>query len=122
MKVLVTGSNGFVGRNLISNLSLNKEIEVYEYDHNSTFEELDKYTSDCEFVFHLAGVNRPKNPKEFMEGNFGFTSTLLDYLKKHKNKCPIMISSSIQAELDNDYGKSKKAGEDLIFKYGKEKD
>ena len=109
MKVLVTGSNGFVGRNLISNLSLNKEIEVYEYDRNSTFEELDKYTSDCEFVFHLAGVNRPKNPKEFMEGNFGLTSTLLDYLKKHKNKCPIMISSSIQAELDNDYGKSKKA-------------
>ena len=119
MKVLVTGSNGFVGRNLISNLSLNKEIEVYEYDRNSTFEELDKYTSDCEFIFHLAGVNRPKNPKEFMEGNFGFTSTLLDYLKKHKNKCPIMISSSIQAELDNDYGKSKKAGEDLIFEYGK---
>ncbi len=119
MKVLVTGSNGFVGRNLISNLSLNKEIEIYKYDRDSTPEELEEYTKNCEFVFHLAGVNRPEDPKEFMEGNFGFTSTLLDSLKKHKNKCPIMISSSIQAALDNDYGKSKKAGEDLIFEYGK---
>ena len=120
MKVLITGSNGFVGKNLISNLSLNKEIEIYKYDKESTLEELDKYTKDCDFIYHLAGVNRPEKPEEFMEGNFGFTSTLLDYLKKNNNKCPIMISSSIQAELDNDYGKSKKAGEDLIFNYGKE--
>lgn len=120
MKVLVTGSNGFIGKNLISNLSLNKEIEIYKYDKNSTEKELEKYTKDCDFVFHLAGVNRPEKVEEFMEGNFGFTSTLLDYLKKNKNKAPIMISSSIQAELDNDYGKSKKAGEDLILKYGKD--
>ena len=120
MKVLITGSNGFVGKNLISNLSLNKDIEIYAFDRDNTLDELDKYTKDCDFVYHLAGVNRPKDPKEFMEGNFGFTTTLLDYLKKNNNKCPIMISSSIQAELDNDYGKSKKAGEDLIFKYGKD--
>lgn len=120
MKILVTGSNGFVGKNLISNLSLNKDIEIYRYDKDNTLEDLDKYTKDCEFVYHLAGVNRPQDPKEFMEGNFGFTTVLLDYLNKNNNKCPIMISSSIQAELDNDYGKSKKAGEDLILNYGKE--
>ena len=120
MKILVTGSNGFVGRNLISNLSLNKEVEIYKYDRESTLEELDKYTKDCDFVYHLAGVNRPQNPKEFMKENFGFTTTLLDSLKRNKNKCPIMISSSIQAKLNNDYGKSKKAGEDLMFDYGKE--
>ena len=120
MKVLVTGANGFVGRNLISNLRLNKEIEIFSYDKESTIEELDKYTKECDFVYHLAGVNRPEKPEEFMEGNFGFTSTLLDKLKENNNKCPIMISSSIQAELDNDYGKSKKAGEDLIIEYGKE--
>lgn len=122
MKVLITGANGFVGRNLVSNLSLNKEIEIYKFDKDNTEEELDKFTKDCEFVFHLAGVNRPQNQEEFMEGNFGFTSTLLEYLKKNKNKSPIMISSSIQAELDNEYGKSKKAGEDLIFQYGKDND
>ena len=122
MKVLITGANGFVGKNLISNLSLDKEIEIHKYDKDNTLEELDNYTKNCEFVYHLAGVNRPQDPKEFMEGNFGFTSTLLDYLKKNNNKCPIMISSSIQAELDNDYGKSKKAGEDLILKYGKDND
>lgn len=120
MKILVTGSNGFVGRNLISNLSLNKDMQIYKYDIDSTEEELDKYTSDCDFIFHLAGVNRPQNAEEFMEGNFGFTSILLDKLKEHNNKCPIMFSSSIQAKLDNDYGKSKKAGEELIFNYGKE--
>lgn len=119
MKVLVTGANGFVGKNLRSFLSLNKEVEVYCYDINSTQEELDRYTKECEFVYHLAGVNRPQDPKEFMEGNYGFTSVLLNKLKEHNNKAPIMISSSIQAELDNDYGKSKKAGEDLIFEYGK---
>ena len=120
MKILITGSNGFVGRNLISNLSLNKELEIYKYDIESTLEDLDRYTKDCDFVYHLAGVNRPQDPKEFMKGNFGFTTTLLEYLKKNNNKCPIMISSSIQAELNNDYGKSKKAGEDLLFQYGKD--
>ena len=120
MKVLITGAKGFLGKNLVSNLRLNKEIEILEYDIDNTIEELDKYTSCCDFVFHLAGVNRPKDNDEFMEGNFGFTSTLLEYLKKNHNGCPIMISSSIQAKLDNDYGKSKKAGEDLIFEYGKE--
>lgn len=120
MKVLITGSNGFVGKNLISHLSLNKEIEIFKYDLNSTEEDLDKYTKACDFVYHLAGVNRPEDPKEFMKGNFGFTTTLLEYLKKNNNKCPIMISSSIQAELNNDYGKSKKAGEDLLFRYGKD--
>ena len=120
MKILITGSNGFVGRNLISNLSLNKELEIYKYDIESTLEDLDRYTKDCDFVYHLAGVNRPQDSKEFMKGNFGFTTTLLEYLKKNNNKCPIMISSSIQAELNNDYGKSKKAGEDLLFQYGKD--
>lgn len=120
MKVLITGANGFVGKNLRSQLLKYKEIEILCYDKNSSLEELDKYTKECEFVFHLAGVNRPENPIEFFEGNFGFTNTLLKKLKEHNNKAPIMISSSIQAELDNDYGKSKKAGEDLIFKYGKD--
>lgn len=120
MKILITGAKGFVGKNLVSNLRLNKDLEIFEYDKDSTIEELDKYTKECDFVYHLAGVNRPEDPKEFMEGNFGFTSVLLDKLKEHNNKCPIMISSSIQALLDNDYGKSKKAGEDLIFNYGKE--
>ena len=120
MKVLITGANGLVGKNLRSELTLHEDVEVFCYDMDSTPEDLDKYTKECDFVFHLAGVNRPQDPKEFMEGNFGFTSTLLDKLKEHKNKAPIMISSSIQAELDNDYGKSKKAGEDLLFKYGKD--
>lgn len=118
MKVLITGAKGFLGKNLVSNLRLNKDIIFYEYDRDNTLDDLDKYTSNCDFVFHLAGINRPKDTSEFMEGNFGFTSTLLEYLKKNNNKCPIMISSSIQAELDNEYGKSKKAGEDLIIKYG----
>lgn len=120
MKVLITGANGFVGKNLISNLSLNKEIEIFKYDKDSTLDDLDKYTKECDFVYHLAGVNRPKNVEEFIEGNLNFTVTLLEKLKKHNNKCPIMLSSSIQAELDNDYGKSKKAAEDLILKYGKD--
>ena len=122
MKVLVTGSNGFVGRNLISNLSLNKEIEIYEFNRKSTLEDLDEYTKDCDFVFHLAGINRPQDPKEFMEGNYELLNSILDSLKKNNNKCPVMMSSSIQAELDNDYGKSKKAGEELLFKYGKDND
>lgn len=118
MKILITGAHGFVGKNLISTLKQFDNIEIYCYDKNSTLDELDKYTKDCDFVYHLAGVNRPKENKEFMEGNFGFTSQLIDCLIKYNNKCPIVLSSSIQAELDNDYGKSKKAGEDLLFKYG----
>ena len=99
--------------------------EVYEYDIDSTVEDLDKYCSDCDFVFNLAGVNRPQTPEEFMQGNFGFASLLLDTLKKHGNKCPVMISSSIQATLagrfgTSEYGKSKKAGEELMFEYGQE--
>lgn len=120
MRVLVTGANGFVGKNLISHLSLNKDIEVFKYDIDSSLDDLDKYTKECDFVYHLAGVNRPQNTSEYMEGNFGFTNVLLNKLIENNNKCPIMISSSIQAELENDYGKSKKAGEDLIFKYGKD--
>lgn len=131
MKILVTGAKGFIGKNLITTLhniqtgkdqsfDITDDITVYEYDMDSDEALLDRYCSDCDFVFHLAGVNRPKEQSEFMEGNFGFTSLLLETLKKHKNNCPIMISSSIQAELDNPYGKSKKAGEDLIFSYGKE--
>ena len=133
MKILVTGAKGFVGRNLVSQLRniaegkalwypLDKDITVYEYDMDSTPEELDAFCADCDFVFNLAGVNRPQDPEEFMKGNFGFASTLLDTLKKHGNKCPVMLSSSIQATLvgryaDGEYGKSKKAGEELFFDY-----
>ena len=137
MKILITGAKGFVGRNLCSQLNnikegkakwynLPKPIEaVYEYDINSTPEQLDQWCKDCDFVFNLAGVNRPQDPKEFMEGNFGFATTLLNTLKKYKNNCPVMISSSIQATLagrfgTSEYGKSKKAGEELMFEYGKE--
>ena len=131
MKILVTGAKGFVGRNLCAALkniaagkdkshNIDSDITVFEYDIDTEPMLLDTYCRDCDFVFHLAGVNRPKEQSEFMEGNFGFTSTLLETLKKHKNNCPVMISSSIQAELDNPYGKSKKAGEDLIFEYGKQ--
>ncbi len=120
MKILVTGSKGFIGKNLIVELKNQGYKEIYEYDIDSSLEDLGKYTSDCEFVFHLAGVNRPKDEKEFIEGNFGFTSTLLDSLRKHNNKSTIMLSSSIQAELNNPYGISKKKGEELLFSYGKE--
>ncbi|MGM9760237.1 MAG: NAD-dependent epimerase/dehydratase family protein [Parabacteroides sp.] len=136
MRILVTGAKGFVGRNLCAQLNNIKEgkarwygdlqIEaVYEYDTDSTAEELDRWCQDCDFVFNLAGVNRPKDPKEFMEGNFDFASTLLNTLKAHKNRCPVMISSSIQATLacrfgTSEYGKSKKAGEELMFQYSKE--
>ena len=120
MKILVTGAKGFIGRNLIEELKNRKYTDIYEFDIDTDINLLDQYCFDCDFVFHLAGVNRPKDQDEFMKGNFGFTSLLLDTLKKHHNKCPIMISSSIQAELDNPYGLSKRAGEELIFKYGLE--
>lgn len=120
MKILVTGSNGFIGKNLIAELKNRDYKDIFEYDLDSTLEELDKYTKEADFVYHLAGVNRPKDDKEFLEGNFGFTNVLLEHLIKNNNKAPIMISSSIQAELNNPYGVSKKAGEDLIFNYGKE--
>src|SRR5690554_4379927 len=115
MKILVTGAKGFIGKNLITTLKTRGYNNIYEYDKDSSLKDLDKYCKDADFVYHLAGVNRPKDEKEFKEGNFGFTSDLLDMLKKHNNKAPIMISSSIQAELDNPYGISKKMGEDLIF-------
>lgn len=120
MRVLVTGSNGFVGKNLISTLKTMKNFEIYEYDIDTDPSVLKEYTEKCEFVFHLAGVNRPENTEDFMKGNFGFTSVLLDSLKAAGNKAPVLITSSIQAALDNPYGQSKKAGEDLIFAYGKE--
>lgn len=135
MKILVTGAKGFVGKNLVCNLYNIKEgknrtrqlqiEDIFEYDMDFTLEELDTYCEKCDFVFNLAGVNRPKDQSEFMEGNFGFVSTLLDMLKKHHNNCPIMLSSSIQATLigrygTSDYGKSKLAGEKLFFDYGKE--
>lgn len=118
MKILVTGAKGFIGKNLIAELKNRDYTDIYEYDIDTDPSFLDAYCKQAEFVFHLAGVNRPKNNSEFMEGNFGFTSILLDTLKKHSNNCPIMISSSIQAKLDNPYGQSKKAGEDLMFSYG----
>ncbi len=131
MKILVTGAKGFVGKNLVAQLNNIKDGKarcygdlkidaVYEYDINSTIEELDAFCKDCDFVFNLAGVNRPQNQEEFMQGNFGFASTLLDTLKKHGNKCPVMISSSTQAALDNPYGESKRAGEQLMFSYAEE--
>ncbi len=131
MKILVTGAKGFVGKNLVATLKnvkegkdktrgLSEDLEIFEYDIDTDPVLLDEFTKECDFVFHLAGVNRPKDEKEFMEGNFGFTSTLLDTLKKYGNKAPVLITSSIQAELSNPYGESKKAGEDLIFGYGRE--
>ena len=131
MNILITGANGFVGKNLTARLEnirdkkdqtidLGENLQILPYDLDTPPEKLSEYCEKADFVFHLAGVNRPKDAKEFMEGNFGFTSTLLDCLKQHHNQAPILITSSIQAERDNDYGKSKKAGEDLIFAYGKE--
>jgi len=120
MKLLITGSNGFVGKNLIAELRNQGFTDLLEYDINKNNDLLDDFARDCQFVFHLAGVNRPENPENFMKGNFGFATELLDALKKHNNKAPIVISSSIQATLDNPYGQSKKAGEDLMFAYSKE--
>lgn len=136
MKILVTGAKGFVGRNLCAQLRNiqagkakcyeNVVVEsVYEYDVDSTAAELDAYCKDCDFVFNLAGVNRPKTQEEFMQGNFGFASLLLDTLRKYNNTCPVMISSSVQATLagrfgNSEYGRSKKAGEELMFSYAEE--
>lgn len=141
MNILVTGAKGFVGKNLIQslyNIKLNKDRvhqeltipelaidKIYEYDLDSTAEQLDKFCKDANFVFNLAGVNRPKDQSEFMSGNFGFASQLLDTLKAHGNTCPVMLSSSIHAALigrygESDYGRSKLAGEELFFEYGKE--
>ncbi len=131
MNILITGAKGFVGKNLVAALYNIKDgkdrtypdvkiDEIFEFDVDTDESLLDGYCKNADFVFHLAGVNRPETEDEFMKGNFGFTSVLLELLKKHKNNAPVMISSSIQAALDNPYGKSKKAGEDLIFSYGKE--
>ena len=136
MRILVTGAKGFIGKNLCAQLNNIKEgkakyygdlvvDEIHEYDLDSTPEQLDLWCKECDFVFNLAGVNRPKDPEEFMKENFGFTTILLDTLKKYKNDCPVMISSSIQATLagrfgTSEYGKSKKAGEELMFRYGEE--
>lgn len=120
MKILVTGSEGFLGKNLISELVNQGYSNIMSFDRDTNISLLDEYCARADFIFHLAGVNRPKNTKEFMEGNFGFTTLLLNKLKEKKNFCPIMISSSIQAALDNDYGQSKKAGEDAILKHSEE--
>ncbi len=135
MNILVTGAAGFVGKNLVASLKSikdgkdktrpNIQIEnIFEYDIDTDPVLIDEYCQKADFVFNLAGVNRPQNPEEFMQGNFGFASTLLETLKKHKNTCPVMLSSSIQAtcigRYDGDYGRSKKAGEELVFDYGKE--
>ena len=136
MNILITGANGFVGRNLVENLKNirdgknrtrpNIRIDnIYEYDIDSTPEQLDAYCTDCDFVFNLAGVNRPKDPKEFREGNFGFASTLIEILQRHNNTCPVMLSSSLQATLagrfgSSEYGLSKRDGEELFFSYAAE--
>ena len=130
MKILITGAKGFVGKNLVENLKNIKDgknrtrdlkiDEIFEYDIDTNPNLLDKFCKEADFVFNLAGVNRPKDQSEFMEGNFGFASTLLETLKKYKNNCPVMLSSSIQATLigrygESDYGKSKLAGEELFL-------
>jgi UDP-2-acetamido-2,6-beta-L-arabino-hexul-4-ose reductase len=120
VKILVTGAKGFIGKNLIAELRNQQYTDILEYNRDTDISLLDKYTKECDFVFHLAGVNRPKNQEEFMEENYGSLSLLLDSLKKNNNKVPVMISSSIQAALENPYGKSKKAGENLLFSYSKE--
>lgn len=120
MKILVTGAKGFIGKNLIAELKNRGYTDIFEYDIDSEAASLEHYVKQCEFVYHLAGVNRPTDVGEFMTGNFGFTSDLLAQLKKHHNLSPILITSSIQAAQDNPYGKSKKAGEDLLFSYEQE--
>ena len=129
MKILVTGAAGFVGKNLCAELSNIRDgkradgelsaLELYKYDIDTPEHLLDEYTKDCDFVFHLAGVNRPEKEEDFLAGNYGFTSRLLESLEKNGNLSPVLITSSIQAALDNPYGRSKKAGEELIFSYGR---
>lgn len=120
MRVLVTGSKGFIGKNLVSELKNRNGYEIFECDVDTSDEQLKAFAKECDFVFHLAGINRPEKVEEFMEGNYGFTTKLLGYLIESGNKAPVLVSSSIQAVLDNDYGKSKKACEDYLIAYGKE--
>jgi len=119
-KILVTGANGFVGKNLVAELRTRGYEELFLFNKDNSSEELNEFTKVCDFVFHLAGVNRPLNESEFMEGNHKLTSQLLHYMRENGNKAPVLITSSIQAEKDNPYGKSKKAGEDELFAYSKE--
>lgn len=120
MKVLVTGAKGFIGKNLIVELERRENVTVLPFDLDTDQSLFEEYCKDCDFVYNLAGVNRPEKEEEFMEGNFGFITTLVETLRKYQNTCPIVTSSSIQAALENPYGKSKKAGEDMLFAYGKE--
>ncbi len=120
MKALITGAKGFIGKNLIVTLEQMEGVEILPYDVDTDPAQLDVYTSKCDFVFHLAGINRTQKSDEFMEGNFGFTTRLIDSLKRNESKAPILVTSSIQAELMNPYGLSKKAGEDLVIAYGQE--
>ena len=120
MKVLVTGAKGFIGRNLVTTLKQDTNLEVIEVDIEQSVEELKQATLESEFIFHLAGINRPKDEKEFFEGNTGLTETIIETLKQHQKKTPILITSSIQAELENAYGQSKKAAEDALKNYSQE--
>lgn len=120
LKILITGASGFVGKNLVADLKNRGYEDLFLFTRGNSLENLEQFTKECEFVFHLAGINRPENEEEFMEGNVGFTSKLLELLKKHNNKSPILITSSIQAEKTNPYGESKKMGEEVIFNYSKE--
>lgn len=120
MKILVTGAKGFIGKNLIAELRNRKYEDILEFDQDTDISLLDHYTKECDFVFHLAGINRPETDEEFMKGNFGFTSILLGKLRENGNRSPILITSSIQAELDNPYGRSKKAAEEELYAYEKD--
>lgn len=120
MKILITGSNGFIAKNLIEHLKRDEKIELYLYSKNDSLNILEAYVKEVDFIFHLAGVNRPKDVKEFYEGNSNLTKTIVDILKREKKQTPILLSSSTQSELDNDYGKSKKEAEDLLVNYSNE--